>query len=173
MDVIAAAVHAIYESPLATQVRESEWTFPITQTVHILGLLIFFGSIAILDLKFLGVILKSTPAAEISRGLLPLAWAAFIALALSGSIMLAAQLEKIYTNRFLLTKFALIVAAGINILIFHLTIGGSIDDWGRDGPRATPLAARIAGGLSLSLWAAVVVMGRFIAYFGDTGVAAP
>jgi hypothetical protein len=56
----------------------------------------------------------------------------------------------------------LMLAAGINVFIFHSRVFPSVAKW--DADAAPPKAARIAGGLSLGLWMAIIINGRFIAY---------
>ena len=46
-------------------------------------------------------------------------------------------------------------------LLFHLTTYRSVAKWDTAGP---PLGAKVAGGLSLALWAGIVAFGRLTAY---------
>jgi hypothetical protein len=158
MDAIYPAIHALYETPLATSIRESEWTFPVLQTFHIIG------AIALVDLRIAGLAFRSLTAGDAAKALLPLAWGAFVVTAISGGFLFAAQAEKIYTNIFLLTKFALIALAGLNLILFHAGRGRAIATWGADGGSA-PASVRAGALASLLLWTGVVVCGRFIAYF--------
>ena len=164
MDFIQPVIQVIYDSPLPTSIRESEWTFPVIQTFHILGILLFYGTIALVDLRIVGVVLKARPAREIADSLLPVAWIGFAVMAISGGLLFAAQAAKIYTNVFLLAKFALIGLAGLNLIVFHRFAGRAIATWGGEGGVA-PGHARVSAGLSFLLWTAVIVTGRFIAYF--------
>jgi len=164
MDFIQPVIQVIYDSPLPTSIRESEWTFPVIQTFHILGLLLFYGAIALVDLRIVGAVLKERPARDVADGLLPVAWAGFAVMAISGGLLFAAQAAKIYTNAFLLAKFGLILLAGLNLVVFHRFTGRAIATWGREGG-VTPVYARVSAGLSLLLWTGVIVTGRFIAYF--------
>lgn len=164
MDVIQPVIQVIYDSPIPTSIRESEWTFPIIQTFHILGILLFYGAIALVDLRIVGIVLKGRSAREVADALLPIAWAGFVVMAVSGGLLFAAQAARIYTNAFLLAKFGLIVLAGLNLFVFHRFAGRAIATWGMEGG-ATPNQARLSAGLSFLLWTAVIVTGRFIAYF--------
>jgi hypothetical protein len=53
--------------------------------------------------------------------------------------------------------------AGLNALLFHLTIYRKVDEWGLRA--STPLTARLLAGNSVLLWLAVIVAGRLIAVF--------
>jgi hypothetical protein len=56
----------------------------------------------------------------------------------------------------------LLLLAGLNMTIFHRNTYRRIPQWDR-GPMI-PAAARLAGGISLVIWVAVVVMGRWIGF---------
>jgi hypothetical protein len=49
-----------------------------------------------------------------------------------------------------------------NIAIFHATIDRRRTEW--DTARVPPLRARLAGGVSLMMWVAIVAVGRLMAY---------
>lgn len=164
MDQLHSFIHALYETPFSTSIRESEWTFPIIQTFHILGILLFYGGIALVDLRILGLAVKQRTPDEVSKALLPLTWAGFAVMAVSGGLLFAAQAAKIYTNAFLLAKFGLIGLAGANLVVFHTTTGRAIAGWGLASD-AIPIGARATALASFILWTAVIVAGRFIAYF--------
>lgn len=164
MDAVHPFIQALYDAPFSTSIRESEWTFPVIQTFHILGILLFYGAIALVDLRIVGLVLRDRSAREVAGALLPLAWVGFAVMAISGGLLFAAQAARIYSNVFLLAKFGLILLAGLNLVAFHLLAGRSIATWGGEGG-AAPAAARASAAISLLLWTAVVVTGRFIAYF--------
>ena len=55
-----------------------------------------------------------------------------------------------------------LLLAGVNVAVFQFTIFRRIDQWSLDP--VPPFRARLAGAVSLILWAAIVVAGRMIAY---------
>ena len=57
---------------------------------------------------------------------------------------------------------ALIVVAGINMVIFEFITVRSVKEWNLDP--TPPRAARLAGGISITCWILVLVMGRLIAF---------
>jgi hypothetical protein len=59
-------------------------------------------------------------------------------------------------------KIVLMVFAGINALYFHMTTYRSVARWDRDP--VLPFGAKLAGVMSLVLWAGVVIFGRLTAY---------
>jgi hypothetical protein len=56
----------------------------------------------------------------------------------------------------------LLMLAGINVWIFHSRTFRRVETWDLDA--APPIAARIAGALSLALWVGIIFSGRMIAY---------
>ena len=59
-------------------------------------------------------------------------------------------------------KLILIALAGINMAIFHVTAYRTAHRWNHQLP--TPVAARLAGTLSLTFWIGVVFFGRWIGF---------
>lgn len=157
-----AFIAAINDSAIATYVRESEVTFPVLQTFHALGIMLMVGAIAIVDLRILGVLLKDRPADEVGKVLLPLTWAGFVVMLLSGGVLLVAQSGQLYDNNFLRAKLVLLLVAGLNVALFHATTYRTIAGW---GAQAAPAKAKVAAVTSLLLWAAIIVAGRYIAYY--------
>ena len=162
MAVLSSLIQALYDSPLPTAVRESDYAFPVIQTFHVLGIVLMAGTISLVDLRILGVTLKRQSAAAVASSLLPITWIGFGIMVLSGGILFAAQSAKIYGNIFLQVKLALLVVAGLNVVLFHLATRASIAGWG-EAP--APARARASAAASLALWAAVIVTGRYIAYY--------
>ena len=144
--------------------RESEVVFPVIQTFHILGLGLLAGTIALVDLRLLGLIMRDQPADRLARQVLPLTWAGFVVMGTSGVLLFAAQAERIWSNAFLQAKFVLLLIVGLNMAVFHLTTYRRVTEWGVVGG-TVPLQARIAAAGSLLLWAAIITAGRMIAYF--------
>ncbi len=158
-----SVIQQIYDSPLATAIRESDNLFPILQTFHILGTIALAGAIAIVDLRLLNVVFRREAPAAVAESLLPVTWVGFAIMFFSGILLFAAQSAKIYENAFLRAKLLLLVLAIANVVLFHSTTYRNIRNWsGASGP---PLSARTFASLSLVLWAGVIVTGRFIAYF--------
>jgi len=157
-------IQRLYESPIATAIRESENLFPILQTFHIVGTIALAGAIAIVDLRLLNVLLRREATVRVAESLLPITWIGFALMVVSGGLLFVAQSARIYENVFLRMKALLLVLALLNVALFHATTFRQIRSWGPDGVE-TPVSARVFAALSLVLWAGIIVTGRFIAYF--------
>ena len=138
------------------------WMFPLLETLHVFALVAVLGTIALVDWRLIGFSSLDFSVVRLSRQTLPWTWAGFILAVASGALMSAGQAEEYITNPAFQLKLLLIVLAGVNMLVFHVLIWRTVPAWDQKAP--TPLAARVAGALSLALWIGVVAAGRWIAF---------
>jgi hypothetical protein len=153
----------LYDSGMGTAIRESIWVFPIIETVHVLGITLLVGTVAILDLRLLGLALKGEPVSRVASGVLPLTWAGFAVMFVSGFLLFWSEAAKSYGNPAFRLKLLLLLLVGLNPLIFHFTIYRSVSEWNER--IVTPPRARLAAILSLTLWSGIICAGRAIAYY--------
>ena len=142
--------------------HESLWVYPIVESVHVLALCIFLGLAVMLDLRLLGVTFRGARVSEVAERLLPWTAAGFAVMVVSGSLLFYAIPVRTFQNIFFRVKVAMLILAGLNVWVFHSTIYRTVAAWDLDP--VPPKRARVAGGLSLALWACIVVAGRMIAY---------
>ena len=129
------------------------WAYPALEVVHIVGIALLLGNLVAFELRVWGVA-PALPVAPLARLSLSLSVLGFGLAAASGLLMFASQPGELIGNRSFLIKMGLLMGAGVNAAVFH-TRGGL----GRlDG------TARAQTLLSVVLWLAVVVCGRWIAY---------
>ncbi|WP_174279132.1 DUF6644 family protein [Sphingomonas bacterium] len=160
--VLFAVCTWIEATPLAVSITESEWMFPTIETTHVLALTLVVGSIAMLDLRLLGVSTRTMGAMQLSDEVLPWTWSAFTVAAITGSLMFASAATKYYSNIPFRIKMGLLLLAGINMAIFHRGAWRTVHDWNETVP--APHAVRVAAGLSLVFWIGVVVAGRWVGF---------
>ncbi len=159
---LLALAKAVEDSAFSTAMRESLYWFPGLILVHTLSLLIAAGTVMFWDLRLLGIGLRSAPVSQVGDSLLRWTWGGFAVMFLSGSLLVAMEAGRLYNNLFFRMKVLFLLLAGLNVLIFHLTVFRRVDEW--DTETVAPLQARIAGGLSLLLWLSILVCGRAIGY---------
>ena len=149
-------------TPASIALHESRYAFLIVLTVHVMALGLFAGLAVMVDLRLLGLTLSRVPASEVLRRLLPWAVGGFCVMVLSGALLFyAAPLDR-YGNVFFRAKLALLVLAGLNVWLFHSTAHRGVAEWDLDP--VPPRRARVAGGVALCLWAAIILAGRMIPY---------
>jgi hypothetical protein len=152
---------AIEMSALGVAMRQSLWLYPIVEIVHLTGIALLVGSIAMLDLRLLGLS-KSVPVRRLAAHILPWTAASFLLIVPSGLAMFVAHAGDFIASPVFVLKICLILAAGVNAAVFHAGVFRGASDW--DVNRAPPAAARIAAALSLALWVSVIACGRLLAY---------
>lgn len=147
---------------LSIAFHESVWMYPIVESVHVLGLCLFLGIAMFWDLRLLGVTFWRVPATEVEQRLLPWMQAGFAIMVISGAVLILNTPVRYYTNIFFRVKLVMLVLGGINAWVFHSGVYLNVMKW--DRTRLTPVQARMAGAVSLVLWAGIVIAGRMIAY---------
>jgi hypothetical protein len=151
----------LQDTPFSTGIRESVWTFPIIETVHLMALAFSVGIIIFVDLRLVGVALRDRPVSEVFERLQPMALKGFAVNVLSGLLLFISEPVKCYNSTYFMIKLVLLFLLGVNALSFQFYYRG-VAAW--DKAVVLPVRARFAGWLSLAFWAGVVVMGRAIAY---------
>ncbi len=155
------------DSGLADAIRENDLLFPLIESVHVLAICLVVGSIMAVDLRLLGLASVKRPVSDFTRGILPLTWGAFAVAVASGFLMFMSNATKYLGNGFFVAKLLLIAAAGVNMLVFHFISARNQTRW--DNQARLPLSARLAGGISMLLWIAVVACGRWIGFTMQIG----
>jgi len=159
---VADLLSSLDNSSVGVAVRESTWLFPTLETVHVISIALVVGTIAIVDLRLLYVASRRRAASELIKEVLPWTWMAFASAVLTGGLLFASAAVKYANNGPFQLKMLLLLLAGLNMAVFHRHTGRRISQWDR-GP-LIPAAARLAGGISLAIWIAIVVMGRWIGF---------
>ncbi len=160
---IDALLQALEATSVATVIRENESLFPWIEALHVLAITTVIGSIAIVDLRLIGLASLERAAARLTSDVLPCTWAAFAGAVITGSLLFSSNAFNYAHNSCFQAKFVFLCLAGINMAVFHLGVGRAIAQWGAS-PRTTPLPARIAGAASLLLWIGVVAFGRWTGF---------
>jgi hypothetical protein len=158
-DKIFATVEQL---PFAKAVAESTWMFPTIEVVHVCAIVLVVGAIAMLDLRLLGLARRDQGVVALGRDTLVLVWLCFAIALITGVLMFASAAVRYAGLLPFQAKMALLVLAGLNMGWFHATVWLHVDSW--DQQLRPPLAARLAGGLSLALWTGIVIAGRWIGF---------
>lgn len=134
----------------------------LLEGTHLISLMLFAGTIFIVDLRLLGVTFRRTPVSVVSDRVLPLTVAGFLLVITTGSLLFFAKPLFYYHNLWFRAKMIFLVLAMINIAVFHVRVQRNQSAW--DAAETPPAGARASAALSLLAWLAVITMGRFIAY---------
>jgi hypothetical protein len=142
-------------SPVAKFMSGPEWAFPVVQSFHFIGFALSIGTIAIEDLRLLGLGMRRQSAAELAADLDPWTWTGLVLMLTTGPMMFSSDAVMYHYNPSFRFKMICLMVA----ILFHFTLH-------RRALRSDlpPIAAKLAGVTSLLLWTSVVAAGRMIAF---------
>ena len=153
----------VERSAVGEFVAQSIYAFSALDMIHIAAISVVVGMIALLDLRLMGVAFTDYAVTAMARQVLPWTWAAFAISAITGALMFTGQAARYTINFAFQMKLGLMAIAGINVLAFHFIVYPSVATW--DKGAGVPLAAKVAGTVSLACWIAIVFYGRFTASY--------
>ena len=119
-------------------IASHRWLYPALETVHIVGIALLLGSLVLVELRLLGFG-TAVPLVPLGRFGLRLSVAGFCTAAASGTFLFLSQADELLSN----------------VWWFHR----------RGGLENADAVARAQTLLSLGLWLAIIICGRWIAYY--------
>lgn len=150
--ILQARPEALPLNPIARW----EWVFPIVESIHICGFTLLVGSIVILDLRLLGICLRSQLVSRLAKELSPWIWAG-IAIQLTTGLYLFSGDPHEYVQ---IAAFRNKTLFFLLALIFHFTVIRKATLATAD---SAPLGWRRPAALvSLGLWFCVPLAGLWI-----------
>ena len=133
--------------------RSSRVVFPIVESIHLIGLALFVGTLLLIDMGLLGVAMRRQPIAQVAAALAPWTWSGFALLLLTGPFMFTAQAAKWHDNPVFWIKMLLLILA----TVFQLSVRGPIAS--REIGRA-----KLIGGTSLVLWISIGILSKMMEF---------
>jgi hypothetical protein len=130
------------------------WLYPLLSAFHVVGIAMLLGSLLLLELRVWGLG-ATLPVLPLARLALPLTLAGFGLVVFTGLGMFISQPVELLGNSVFVAKMVLVMFAGLNAAGFH----------SRGGLEKLDRTARVQTLLSLGLWLAVIICGRWIAFF--------
>jgi hypothetical protein len=162
---IDALLQSIQASPVAAAIRGelpgTQWLFPIVETLHVMALTLVVGSIAMVDLRLLGIVSRTMPVSRLSKEVLPWTWSAWCVAAVFGSLLFTSNARVYAGNLQFQLKFTCMALAALNMLIFQFGAFRHVERWDFGEPARS---AKVAGALSLLFWIGVVFFGRWVGF---------
>ena len=147
----------------STALRESYYVFPIVEGTHVISIALSVGLVIWFDLRLAGWILRDQAVSAVFRPIRPFMLAGFTLSFITGGMLSWSLALRCYGSPFFWAKMIMLVLAGVNIAVYHLTIDRRQTEW--DAAPFPPLQARTAGVISLVLWVGIITAGRLMAYF--------
>lgn len=162
MPLLLRACQWLADTAIGTGIRESDDLFSVIETLHVLGITCTAGTIAIADLRILGIVLSRRQLSEVLEPLVKITWVGFAVMMGTGILLFWSEADKLYFNPAFRLKLVLLALAGLNQWMFH-TAHRRAQSSERNAASASR-RRKLAAKLSLGLWVGVVLLGRAIAY---------
>jgi hypothetical protein len=140
---------------LGQTARSSVWLYPLSNLAHVLGAALLVGSIVVFDVLIFRR--RYAEALAISRYALTIAALGLAVMVVSGPVLFSAEATATGVNPMFRIKLALILVGLANIALYHALA--------RSSASGIPPLARLHAGVSASVWIAVLLAGRSIAYW--------
>ena len=144
---------------LSQHIQDALWVIPTVQTVHIVSIAIVMTSMAMLDLRLVGVAGRRQSLADMAHRFLPWVWVALVVLLCSGTVLIIAEPGRELINQVFWLKMSLLAIALVLTGTFQLMLRRSKTFWDRNRT-----AAVLLGSVSLLVWIGIIGAGRWIAY---------
>ena len=159
--MLETLVTRLADTPWSIALHESLYMYAITESTHVMSIMLFVGTIAMIDLRLLGISYRQVPVSQMLSRMLPWTVAGFALLMITGAMLFLAIPIRTYHSLWFRLKCLMILIAAINIAIFTFKVERDKAVWDL-GP--VPGKSKTCAAISLGAWACVIVFGRLIAY---------
>jgi hypothetical protein len=144
---------------LSEHIQDISWVIPSVQIVHIISIAIVMTSMAMLDLRLVGIAGRRQSLTDMAARFLPWVWTALVVLLCSGSILIIGEPARDLLNKMFWLKMSLLATGVLLTWTFQHMLRRNSQFW--DHHRA---AAVLLGSVSLVIWVGIIGAGRWIAY---------
>jgi hypothetical protein len=139
----------------ANPLNANEWAFPLTECFHITSFALSIGTIALVDLRLLGLAFKRQTAGQLVRDTWLWTLAGLIIVIFSGLLIFSSDPIRYLYNSGFQWKIEVLVVAIIYNYTIHRKVAMS---------NASPGVAKLVGAVSLLLWVLVPFGGIWISF---------
>ena len=150
------------QTSFSLAIQTHEWVIPTVQSIHIVAIGIVLASVFMIDLRVLGLAGRDQSLTETTNRFGPWLTAALCVLLVTGILMVVGEpARELLAFSFWLKMF--LVAAGTLIAaIFQIALRRNEAYW--EESVAKRRSTKSLAILTLFIWVAIVILGRFIAY---------
>lgn len=146
-----------------TTIATTGWMYATAAVVHYFCLFVLVGTIAVVDLRVLGLVGRRQRVTEVAEQFFPWTWTALGMTLLSGFIMFATDGGDFFSDRVFRMKMAVILLA----LIFAVIVQRNVPKW--DQAPTISAGAKLVALVSLVLWIGAILAGVEIAAISGLG----
>jgi len=145
------------ELAVGEAIRNSLWLFPVIEAFHLVGLGVMGGAVLLVDLRLLGLGLKGHSVSQLAKGAEPWLLGSLGMMLASGIPLFLSEAIKCYYS----TAFWVKMTSLLLVILFTFTVRRRVS---LEATSTPALEAKIAGLVSLALWAGVGWGGRWIGF---------
>jgi hypothetical protein len=139
----------------ANPLNSNEWAFPLVECFHITSFALSIGTIALVDLRLLGLGMKHETAGQITKDTGLWTFAGLVIVILSGLMIFSSDPVHYYYNQAFRVKVTCLTLAVIFNYTIHRKVAMS---------NASPGVGAVVGLVSVLMWLTVVFSGLWIAF---------
>jgi hypothetical protein len=151
-------------TPVSQDIQRALWLIPLLQAIHILAIAMVLSSVAMVDLRILGLTGSQTMT-ETARRFVPWLWGSLIVLATTGTVLIIGEPKRALPNPAFQLKMLLLALAVATTIAFEVSLRQSRASWDNGSHRSKLMI--VLAVLTFLLWCAIAVAGRWIAYQQD------
>ena len=141
--------------PASNPLNNNEWSFPLFECIHISMFAMSVGTIALVDLRLLGLGFRRQTAAQLLRDTSLWTLVGLVTVITSGLVIFTTDPLRYYYNFAFRYKVVCLLVA----IVYNYTIHRKVAMSG-----SSPGMAKLVGALSLALWISIVFAGLFYAF---------
>lgn len=161
-------VDLVHHSAYAAHIRESQYIYPLLQCVHITGIGMFAGGVALVNLRLSGLG-GAVTAFDFARHAMRVAWLGLALIVLTGLNMAGAFMQVFAASTVMQVKLVFILLAVVNAAIIQRGIsgvgtGGEATRWAISPPN--PKVARNWAAAGITVLVVIITLGKLLAYIG-------
>jgi len=149
-------------TPVSVAIRRALWLIPLLQAVHILAIAAVLSSVAMIDLRLLGLAGRSQTLRATAQRFVPWIWTSLVVLAATGLVLVVGEPKRSLLNPAFQLKMAMVAAAVPGMLAVQALLRRNADVR-NDHPHGGKMTGAFVV-LTFLLWCAIAFAGRWIAY---------
>ena len=142
-----------------TAVANSPTMSPAVAVAHFFSFFLLVGTIAVIDLRLLGLAGRRQTLTQLAEPLFPWTWTGLGIAVLSGFLMFAPEAASLFYNAFFWVKL-LVILPGV---AFALIVQRNLRRW--EELPAMPFLAKLAAFISLALWIGILLAALEVANY--------
>ena len=150
----------IAASRFGQAISTSTWAFAVIESIHLLALAVIGGAVLMVDLRLLGLGLRTQPLEHVARDAWPWFVRGWIVMIVTGVLLFVSEPLKLYYS----TPFFWKMTSLLLGTLFAVSVRRKVTLTGEG--RTPPVVLKLVGVVSLLLWFGVGAGGRWIGFSG-------